>query len=609
MFVGPIFHRELAVAPRRSRFYIYRAVYAATLTVLIATAWLILKGTQVVRNVNDMARFGTLLLQILAPLQLALIVSYTALMTASSVALEKDRQTLILLLMTRLNNSELVLGKLFANLLHAIVMVVAGLPIFFLVMLFGGVSLDQILRVFAVTLASAVLAGSLGTLVGFWREKTFQALALTILAICFWIGFWEAAASGAMGDRWFGISAESLALWLSPVRAIISASQPSLATGSDWRLAHAVLGGNGAGPFVIAAAVLSAFLCIVGVVGVRIWNPSRQLRRQTATAISHGGDAEAAREGHVDARLRSDSRDLPSRRVWDNPVLWRETCTWAYGRKIIIIRLAYLLLVGLIAYAIWNSDAQSGLGRATPGIAATIPPVAKTLVPLFLLSLVLVNALAVTAITNERDGKSLDLLLATDLSPKEFVFGKLGGVFWVTGLMVLAPVVLSIAAWWRGGMTGENLCYVVGGLVVMDAFVATLGIHCGMRYANTRSAISVSLGTVFFLFLGVITCIVMMISFSGSFQVQLAPFMAFILGGGVGLYLALGIRNPSKAILTASLLLPFFTFHAITSFLMEHNLTVFIVSAGIYGFTTAAMLIPALYEFDFAMGRTSAADG
>ena len=605
MFVGPIFHRELAVAPRRSRFYIYRAAYAAALTVLIATAWLILKGTQVVRNVNDMARFGTLLFQILAPLQLALIVFYTALMTASSVALEKDRQTLILLLMTRLNNSELVLGKLFANLLHTLVMVVAGLPIFFLVMLFGGVSLDQILRVFAVTAASAVLAGSLGTLVGFWREKTFQTLALTVLVICAWIGFWEAVASGAMGDRWFGISTASFAACLSPVRAIITASQPTLADSTVGGLAQLVFG-NGAGPFVAATTILSALLCVLGIVCVRIWNPSRQLRRQTAIVSSRGSDAEADRAGHVDARLRNESRDQPSRRVWDNPILWRETRTWAYGRKIIIIRLAYLLLVGLIAYMLWNSAQPTRMELTNRGI---IPPVARTLVPLFLLSLVLVNALAVTAITNERDGKSLDLLLATDLSPKEFVFGKLGGVFWVTGLMVLAPVVLSIVAWWRGGMSGENLWYVIGGLLVMDAFVATLGIHCGMRYANTRSAISVSLGTVFFLFLGVITCIVMMISFSGSFQVQLAPFMAFILGGGVGLYMALGIRNPSKAILWASLLLPFFTFHAITSFLMEHNLTVFIVSAGIYGFATAAMLIPALYEFDFAMGRTSAADG
>ena len=78
------------------------------------------------------------------------------------------------------------------------------------------------------------------------------------------------------------------------------------------------------------------------------------------------------------------------------------------------------------------------------------------------------------------------------------------------------------------------------GLLVMDLFVAMLGIHCGMTYANSRVAIGVSLGTVFFLFLGITICILMMISFSGSFHVQLAPFLAFILGGGVGLYVSLG---------------------------------------------------------------------
>jgi ABC-type Na+ efflux pump permease subunit len=50
--------------------------------------------------------------------------------------------------------------------------------------------------------------------------------------------------------------------------------------------------------------------------------------------------------------------------------------------------------------------------------------------------MVLVNALAVTSVTNERDGQALDLLLVSDLSPGEFVFGKLGGVFWVTKEMV-----------------------------------------------------------------------------------------------------------------------------------------------------------------------------
>ncbi len=75
------------------------------------------------------------------------------------------------------------------------------------------------------------------------------------------------------------------------------------------------------------------------------------------------------------------------------------------------------------------------------------------------------------------------------------------------------------------------------------------------------------------------------------------------MGGGVGLYVALGARNPSPAILLASLVLPFATFYAITSFLMDYTLAVFLVMAVAYSFTTAAMLVPAVAEFDFAMGR------
>ena len=113
---------------------------------------------------------------------------------------------------------------------------------------------------------------------------------------------------------------------------------------------------------------------------------------------------------------------------------------------------------------------------------------------------------------------------------------------------------------------------------------------------------------VFFLFLGVVTCIMIMISFSGSFEQQLAPFLAFILGGSIGLYVALGFRNPSPAIFWSTLLLPFATFHAITSFFIEHHLTSVAVITIIYGFTTLAMLMPAIGEFDVAMGRTKSDD-
>ena len=72
MIIGPVFGREVTIAPRRTRMYVARAAYVLILLVLMSTAWLVLTGTQLIRDVGDMARFGMILFQILAPLQLAL---------------------------------------------------------------------------------------------------------------------------------------------------------------------------------------------------------------------------------------------------------------------------------------------------------------------------------------------------------------------------------------------------------------------------------------------------------------------------------------------------------------------------------------------------------
>ena len=183
MLVSPVFARELVTAPRRTKHYVARGVYVAALLMLMGTAWLVLAGSQTIRNYGDLARFGSMLFQILAPLQLAVAIFFSALFTASSVSQEKDRKTLVLLLMTELSNFELVVGKLFASLLTVIVLILAAFPVFMSLLLVGGVNVSQIIGAFAVTVASAIAAGSLGSTIALWREKTFQALAMTALAI------------------------------------------------------------------------------------------------------------------------------------------------------------------------------------------------------------------------------------------------------------------------------------------------------------------------------------------------------------------------------------------------------------------------------------------
>ncbi len=99
-----------------------------------------------------------------------------------------------------------------------------------------------------------------------------------------------------------------------------------------------------------------------------------------------------------------------------------------------------------------------------------------------------------------------------------------------------------------------------------------------------------------------------MMAFQTSFQNQFQAFAAFIVGGGIGLYCALGARRESNAIAWASGLAPVATFFAITSVLKGDYGAAFLVIVGTYGFATAALLVPAIYEFDVTTGRTTAQD-
>src|SRR5262249_54438480 len=133
---------------------------------------------------------------------------------------------------------------------------------------------------------------------------------------------------------------------------------------------------------------------------------------------------------------------------------------------------------------------------------------ARGLVPVTILSLLLVTAQAVTAITSERDTGALDLLLVTDLSPKEFIFGKLGGICYNTWQFLLPPVVLvmvyghylylatppaSYSELAPGYNTEAALC-LSGAALVLLAFAVVLGLHVALRTQSSRLAVVNSLG-------------------------------------------------------------------------------------------------------------------
>ncbi|EKK02320.1 hypothetical protein RBSH_02356 [Rhodopirellula baltica SH28] len=586
VMLGPVFQREASVVPKRPATYVTRGVYLMALFLLLCTGYLVLDGSRSLAANADAAKFGGWMFRLLAPLQLVILSALAAVGAASSVAQEKDRRTLILMLMTRLSGFEIVGGKAAATLLSPFALCVISLPLFLTLPLLGGVAPGQVLAVFAVTLVSVVVSAAVGTVVALWREKTFQSIALTVLVLLLLVAAGEIAAS-MFGDdsKW--------AMAISAPRALLAATNAD----AGWS-AFLIDGG---GLFVLVGSILSAVILGIGIAKVRVWNPSREVRMKAP-------EAETSEEFESEAFQRDREKDPESwkvrqpRPVWDNPILWREIRTWAYGRKIILIRAVFVLIFAIIATAVYL-QVESGVAMEPAGrIGRALPAVTIPVAVLGVISLVLVNALAVNAVTGERDGLALDLLLVTDLRPSEFVFGKLWGVMYAAKEMIILPMLLTIYLGLSGVMTIENMVYTLLGGFALIVFVSMLGIHSGLNYVSGRTATLASLGTVFFLCVGIAICMTIMVSFRGAFQLQLAPFLVMILGGGLALFAALGWRNPSSAIFAASFALPLITFYAITQFLLQtdHLWVVFSLLAG-YGFTTAAMMIPALSEFDVSL--------
>ena len=615
MFAGPIIAREILTAPRPARFYVARASYAGLLFILMWTAWQVLIGWRDTTEIGLVARFGAVLFQMFALLQLTLMLFFAPLAAATSVAHEKDRRTFVLLLMTDLSDLEIVLGKLLASLLQIVTLLLASAPVYFLCVLLGGVSPTQVFEVLAVTAGAGLAGGCLGLLVALGRERTFQSLAMTVLAIVLGLALIEAVLTLAPDASIAGVTLRSA---LNPFRSILAIVSPDSRTLGQISRASLF--------FLTASSIASVAFVGYGVRMLRVWNPSSNEPRETLdepeeafeslVALSDAEPGLATSGAKPNKSLdekgsttglhvpRRSHRRLarpagPYRRPWDNPILWRELMTRAYGSKPLLIKAAYLLcLICGVAYFYANPNLDADPWRP-----------AKALLPLAVLSLILINAQGVTALTSERDTGALDLLLVTEVSPKEFIYGKLYGVLYNAKEMVAGPVVFALWLGARGFISGENALFITIDFLLLCHFSAMLGLHAAITYTNSRASVAHSLGTIFFLMVGIGLCAFLILQSERGFGRQLLSFMIFIGAGSVALFGSMGSKNPSQAMFLVALLTPFWSFYCVISLMESAFLAAFLFSVGVYGFALLAMLIPAVSDFDIALGRTNAIQG
>ena len=197
---------------------------------------------------NRMARFNTECVYTWFLLQNLTILLLTPAYVGGAIAEERERGTLDLLLTSALYNREIVLGKFAARLLHLGSFMLAGLPVFSLMLVWGGIDMHLLL---ANWLHSVVLLLSVGS--ACLLLSTMQFRATTCVIVCYVLmlplglccmGLWQDAWTQGLGtaDLGFFVLAVGHGIFIpSCVLLAIQALRPP-----DWPVA--------AGPLLLRVA-------------------------------------------------------------------------------------------------------------------------------------------------------------------------------------------------------------------------------------------------------------------------------------------------------------------------------------------------------------------
>jgi ABC-type transport system involved in multi-copper enzyme maturation permease subunit len=121
--------------------------------------------------------------------------------TAGAISMEREKQTLELLVVTPITSLAIVIGKLLSALVYVWLLIAASIPLTAVVFVYGGVAPEDVVRGYLVLIVTALGLGSFGLFCSSLVRRTQAATAITIFGVLamtigsvFVLIFWQAMA-------------------------------------------------------------------------------------------------------------------------------------------------------------------------------------------------------------------------------------------------------------------------------------------------------------------------------------------------------------------------------------------------------------------------------
>lgn len=387
----PIVARELRVAARRPGSYWNR---------LVAAALALVVGTLVYASfsVQNLPELGLALFAALAGLAFIFCALAGARLTADTISEERREGTLGLLFLTDLKGYDIVLGKLAASSLNGVYSLLAIVPILGLAVLFGGVSGRQFGLTVLVLLNTLFCSLAVGNWVSTCFENSRRAVlvtALLMLGLCLgpWFVMWlQAIRQSFSGPPDFSVVTPS------PLLALLIAILPANAMPPGvgglfvplfWPSVGTVFG------LGVLCLALSSFAV------PRVWRDRppgswrERLRREWDRLKFGAGPARAALRARMLAR---------------NPIFW------LHARERFKPLLAWLALVGGVAFLAWMRW-KLPQDWHDPGFLLSFSQGVYGMLKLWIAAAVVVR------LAEDRRSGALELLLTVPLTLRDFSHG------------------------------------------------------------------------------------------------------------------------------------------------------------------------------------------
>ncbi|MGE7693288.1 ABC transporter permease [Lysinibacillus sp. NPDC094177] len=182
-FYNPVFVKELKLRFRSFKSFSGLMFYLAVICIFIVGFLLITTGFTGKGFFRPDMSF--MMFAVLTILQMALVLFITPSLTAGAISSEREKQTLNILLTTTQSSTQIIIGKLLSSVVFLVLMLIAGLPLYSLVFLFGGVSPSQLISIFLFYLLTVVAIGSIGVMFSTITKRTIVAMISTYGSIIF----------------------------------------------------------------------------------------------------------------------------------------------------------------------------------------------------------------------------------------------------------------------------------------------------------------------------------------------------------------------------------------------------------------------------------------